>query len=161
MTVTAIHDETRVLYERHAEELMRFATSVTGPSDAADVVSVAFVNALATADWTAITNQRAYLYRAVLNAAHSMARSSRRRTRREDVVAQRATTAPSTPEADPEIWAAVRSLSDRQRAVVYLTYWMDLTPDQIAELLDLSSGSVKKHLDRSRRQLRTTLGGGR
>ena len=42
--------------------------------------------------------------------------------------------------------------------MIYLTYWLDMTPDSIATFLDLSEGSVKKHLDRGRSALRTTLG---
>lgn len=162
MVVTAEHQTVRQLYERHADELMRFATSVAGPDTAADVVSIAFVGALSSPGWARVDNQRAYLYRSVLNAARSNARSNGRRTRREATVAERDRIAPAaTPSADPDIWRAVRALSDRQRAVVYLTYWMDMTTEQIAALLDLSPGSVKKHLDRGRTALRSTLGGER
>jgi DNA-directed RNA polymerase specialized sigma24 family protein len=41
--------------------------------------------------------------------------------------------------------------------VVYLTYWDDLTPTQIATLLHISEGSVKKQLARAREQLRRIL----
>ena len=70
-------------------------------------------------------------------------------------------TAPSASDPDPEVWAALRRLSERQRAVIYLTYWMDLAPEAVAELLDLSTGSVKQHLDRGRKALRSALGGTR
>lgn len=164
MVVIAEHQTVRQLYERHADELMRFATSVAGPDNAADVVSIAFVGALGSPDWTRVDNQRAYLYRSVLNAARTSARSDGRRSRREDVAAGRQVTAMPTvvgADPDPDIWRAVSALSDRQRAVVYLTYWMDMTTEQIAALLDLSTGSVKKHLDRGRTALRNTLGGER
>lgn len=146
------------LYIRHADELMRFATSLVGPSDAADLVSVAFVGAMSSGALAAATQPRAYLYRCVLNAARSDARSAGRRHRREQRDASRSSTTIPGPEADPEVWAALGNLSERQRAVVYLTYWMDLSPESIAELLDLSTGSVKKHLDRGRTALRSTLG---
>ena len=84
MVVTAEHQSVRQLYERHADELMRFATSVAGPDNAADVVSIAFMGALASPGWAKVDNQRAYLYRSVLNAARNNARSNGRRTRREE-----------------------------------------------------------------------------
>jgi RNA polymerase sigma factor (sigma-70 family) len=48
-------------------------------------------------------------------------------------------------------------LSERQRAVVYLTYWDDLDPPRIAELLGISDGAVRRHLARARHHLRKTL----
>lgn len=80
-------DEAEEMYRRHADELMRFATSLVGPSDAADTVSIAFLGALGAGALARSENPRAYLYRCVLNAARSTARSSDRRHRREHAVA--------------------------------------------------------------------------
>ena len=148
------------LWGRHAEELVRFATSIVGPTDAADLVSVAFVGAMTSGALARADEPRAYLYRCVLNAARSDVRSNERRRRRERHVAP-ADIAAAPPDHDPEIWAALGRLSERQRAVVYLTYWMALAPEAVAELLDVSTGSVKQHLDRGRKALRTALGGTR
>ena len=52
---------------------------------------------------------------------------------------------------------ALAGLSPQQRAVVYLTYWDDLTPAQVAALLGVSEGSVRKQLARAREQLRRVL----
>jgi RNA polymerase sigma-70 factor (ECF subfamily) len=57
----------------------------------------------------------------------------------------------------PEILDAVLALSVQQRAVVVLTYWADLTPAAIGELLDISEGSVRRHLARARKRLREVL----
>lgn len=57
------------------------------------------------------------------------------------------------------MWSALGRLSERQRAVLYLTYWLDMDPAGIADLLDITPGAVKKHLDRGRRALRPMLGG--
>ena len=61
------------------------------------------------------------------------------------------------PEVRPEVLAAVRQLSPRQRAVVVLTYWEDLAPDEVASILGTSQGSVKQHLARARSKLRRVL----
>jgi len=52
---------------------------------------------------------------------------------------------------------ALSELSPQQRAVVYLTYWDDLTPAQIAVLLDVAEGTVRKQLARAREALRRIL----
>lgn len=39
----------------------------------------------------------------------------------------------------------------------FLTYWEDLTPSQIADLLDVGEGSVRKQLARARETLRSVL----
>ncbi|MGH9224089.1 MAG: sigma factor-like helix-turn-helix DNA-binding protein, partial [Acidimicrobiales bacterium] len=52
---------------------------------------------------------------------------------------------------------AVAALSVRQRAVIVLTYWLDLHPAGIATLLRVSEGSVRRHLARARARLREVL----
>jgi RNA polymerase sigma factor (sigma-70 family) len=61
------------------------------------------------------------------------------------------------PELRPEVRVAIAQLSLRQRAVVILTYWDDLTPQSIAALLRISDGSVRRHLARARSHLKETL----
>ena len=61
------------------------------------------------------------------------------------------------PEYRPEVLAAVKGLSLRQRAVIVLTYWEQFTPDEIAEYLGISEGSVRRHLARARSKLRRVL----
>jgi RNA polymerase sigma factor (sigma-70 family) len=51
----------------------------------------------------------------------------------------------------------VARLSLRQRAVIVLTYWDDLDPAAIAGLLDISDGSVRRHLARGRSRLKEVL----
>ena len=48
--------------------------------------------------------------------------------------------APAEVELRPEVWAALRQLSVRQRAVIVLTYWEDLTPAQSAARLGFERG---------------------
>ena len=57
------------VYARHAGELVRFATVLAGPSGADDLVASAVVKAFTNPGWPDVQNQRAYLFRAVLNEA--------------------------------------------------------------------------------------------
>lgn len=144
------------VYEKHADDLVRFATGLVGPSDAADVVSAAVLRAVSSASWGTARNQRAYLFRAVLNEARMHHRSTMRRRAREARAAVRDVSA-ETPLPRPEVLELVARLSVRQRAVVVLTYWDDLDRASVARLLGISEGAVKRHLARAHHRLRELL----
>jgi RNA polymerase sigma-70 factor (ECF subfamily) len=55
--------------------------------------------------------------------------------------------------SDPEFWNAVRSLPRRQSHVVALFYLEDLPIADVADILDMSPGTVKRHLHNGRRTL--------
>jgi RNA polymerase sigma factor (sigma-70 family) len=145
-------------YRDCAADLIRYATVLVGPSDAQDVVSDAVLRVFASVkEWTSVDNQRGYLFRAVLNQARSHQRSAGRRRRREGRALDSHRDTPAPDAASIDAHRALRTLSEQQRAVVYLTYWEDLPPAQIAALLAISEGSVKKQLARAREQLRKVL----
>ncbi|MFM2078805.1 MAG: hypothetical protein RJA49_2695 [Actinomycetota bacterium] len=152
--MTGVDDDV-ACYRRHADELTRYATALVGPADAADVVTDGVLAAFGSPAWPTVLNRRAYLYRSVFNRALSVRRSDARRQRREAAVA--APVASSSTESSIDAHRALAELSPQQRAVVYLTYWDDLTPAQIADLLDVSDGTVRKQLARAREQLRRIL----
>lgn len=143
------------IYRKYADDLVRFATGLVGPSDAPDVVTDACLRAFRSSGWREVGNPRAYLYRTVLNQANSHHRSTLRRRLREMRGAPPEEVRMT--EADLDVLAAVDRLSVQQRAVVILTYWEDLTSSEVAARLGVSSGSVKRHLARARRRLREYL----
>ncbi|MBT8201936.1 MAG: RNA polymerase sigma factor [Acidimicrobiia bacterium] len=143
------------IYRKHSQELVRFATGLVGPFDAQDVVTDACLRAFQSRSWPEVTNRRAYLYRSVLNQAHSHHRSTLRRRIREHSAA-----GPGRVEQSPvdlDVLRAVDKLSMQQRACVFLTYWDDLAPAQVAARLGISEGSVKRHLARARARLKELL----
>ncbi len=143
------------VYRKHAEELIRFATGLVGPNDAADVVSSAVVASLASKGWHSVRNRRSYLYRAVMNQAKKTHRDRQRRWTKELRAAS--TDQFHMSEYRPEVLAAVKRLSVRQRAVTVLCYWDGMTVPEVAEELGLSDGSVRRHLARARANLRGAL----
>jgi DNA-directed RNA polymerase specialized sigma24 family protein len=61
------------------------------------------------------------------------------------------------PWVEPGLPAAIGLLSDRQRVVTLLVHGGDWTYAEVAELLDLDRGTVKKHADRGLEKLRTAM----
>jgi RNA polymerase sigma factor (sigma-70 family) len=144
------------LYRRHVGELVHFATVLVGPTDAVDVVSDAVLATLRRGSLDNVDNVRAYWFRAVANTAASHHRSRFRRLRREHSAREvRAEPTVSEPAADAR--RLLSGLTAQQRSVIYLTYWHDLAPAQVAEMLGVSDGTVRKQLGRAREQLREVL----
>lgn len=56
-----------------------------------------------------------------------------------------------------ELWTGVRDLPPRQRAVVVLRYYEDMSERQIAEVLGCSVGTVKSQASDALRSLRRSL----
>jgi RNA polymerase sigma factor (sigma-70 family) len=142
------------LYRQHAPELVRFAAMLVG-DDAEDVVASAFARCMSAEGWSEVENHRAYLFRAATNEARTLQRSAASRRLREQRLAADGVVEVGVPR--PEVWEAVESLSIRQRAVVYLTYWHDMSDVMVAELLGIGPGSVRRHLARARDKLRKVL----
>lgn len=142
------------LWEKHSGELIRFASSLVGPVDAEDVLSSAFVAAVSSTTWSSVRNRRAYLFRAVASHAGKLEQSRRRRLRREELVAR--TDLSLTP-ADVEALSLLTRLTVRQRAVVWMAYWLDANTGEIAEMLELSRRTVERELTVARRRIRKEL----
>jgi RNA polymerase sigma-70 factor (ECF subfamily) len=134
---------------------LRFARILVGPHDAHDVMSNAFLRIEHSTGWDGVENPQSYLFRAVRNEAQNFGRSSRRRRQR-DVAALRPRFT-VVAESDLDVIDAIQALSVRQRSIVYLAYWEDMTETAIADTLGLSSGTVHRTLSRARHQLRKAL----
>jgi RNA polymerase sigma-70 factor (ECF subfamily) len=64
-------------------------------------------------------------------------------------------------EAREQIWRLFRGLSVRQQEVFALRYVEEWSVEEVAQMLGVTSGSVKRHLFRAVRHLRKALGGQR
>jgi RNA polymerase sigma-70 factor (sigma-E family) len=142
--------------------LLRFAHVLTGDADrAADLVQDALERtALA---WPRIINRddpEGYVRRIIVNRHVSIWR----RTRRERLVADvgdlanagdtvRFAYTPPDPH-DAELWRELATLPPRQRAVLVLRFYEDLSEAQTAEILGCSLGTVKSTTSRGLARLR-------
>jgi RNA polymerase sigma factor (sigma-70 family) len=144
------------IYEKYADQLIRFATGLVGPSNSRDVVSAAVVSAMWSPGWDSVSHERAYLYKAVLNEARRTLHDRERR-RVAELQAAGGAQVERIPEIRPDVLEAVARLSVSQRAVVFLAYWEDMRPAEIARFLSLSDGTVHRQLGRAEARLRRIL----
>ena len=59
--------------------------------------------------------------------------------------------------ADEALWTAIRSLSSRQRDVVLLLWFEDLSVREVASVLDCGEETVRTHWRRARTKLAEQL----
>lgn len=145
------------LYRLHHLHLVRLATLLVGDqADAEDAVHDAFLRLWRRhGDRVGLENPLGYLTVAVMNNARSRLR--RRKTAREhtpwflpyaesaeDVVLAR---------EHRHVIEAVKALPQRQREVLVLRYWADMSEGDIAAALGITRGTVKSSASRAIRKL--------
>jgi len=147
-------------YRTHYGSLVRLASLlVDDVGTCEEIVQEAFVQvwrrgpALRTDD-----GLPAYLRSAVLNGARSHLRRRQVARRHLAAVAQpESRTEDRTTGDEHRVLAALRSLPRRQREVLALRYYLDLSEADIARTLRMSAGSVKTHAHRGLRALSERL----
>jgi RNA polymerase sigma-70 factor (sigma-E family) len=136
--------------------LVRLAFGLTGDRWLAeDIAQTALARAYVA--WRRVSradDPDAYLRRILINASHRRFRPRR--------VSEQPGDPPETPVDGPAdlvgerdaLLAALHELPPRQRAVIVLRYWEDLTDAQIAATLGCSPGTVRSQLSRALAKLR-------
>lgn len=140
--------------------LLRFAYFVTGdPSSAEDLVQEAFLRIYRAGGRAEEAGIGTYARRTIANLSRS---AFRRRgiERRALASLDRPSGVAGAHDPGPrdEVWAALMRLSPQQRACMALRYYEDMTEQQIAEVLGVSLGAVKKQLARATERCRQLLG---
>lgn len=139
--------------------LVRTAYLLTGDHhEAEDVVQATFAKVFR--NWSRISRLEepdAYVHRALVN--NNLSRHRRRRVRQllTPVLPERAHTADGGHRGVEErsvLLQALAELPQRQRAVVVLRYWEDMSESQVAEVLGCSLGNVKSQASRGLAKLR-------
>jgi RNA polymerase sigma-70 factor (sigma-E family) len=150
------------LYAAHYRRLVRLSTLlVRDPETAEEVVQDSFV--AMHGRWRSLKEPDqalAYLRQAVVNRSRSVLRHRGVRAR------YVAPAVPDLPGADEQALAAerrtavldaMRALPDRQREVLALRYYLDLSEADIASTLGISRGAVKTHASRGVAALRSRM----
>jgi RNA polymerase sigma-70 factor (sigma-E family) len=139
--------------------LYRTAFALTGNRhDADDLLQAAFARTYRS--WHRVRDAdrpEAYVHRVIVNEAVSARRRPWRRERSWAVP-------PEHPAAEPAevghldgVWGALLALPPRQRAILVLRYYEDLSEADIAETLGIARGSVKSQASAGLRALRRHL----
>jgi RNA polymerase sigma-70 factor (sigma-E family) len=140
--------------------LLRFGHVLTGdPGAAEDLVQTALGRSWRAWRLHRIDNPYAFVRKVMVN---SYASWHRRASIREVVSASPAATMITADEAGriddrDEVWRALRSLPPRQRAVIVLRYYEDLSELEIAAVMGTSTGTVKSQCARALRRLADAL----
>lgn len=141
-------------YRAHRLALVRLAHLVGADREQAeDVVQTAFASAQPR--WAAIDDPLAYLRRSVVNQVRDHQRR-RYRGQRARVVHDPGTEHVLPPEVD-ETWRHIGTLPWRQRAVVVLHYYEDLSLTEVAALLGRPASTIRSDHRRALDRLRKTL----
>jgi RNA polymerase sigma-70 factor (sigma-E family) len=158
------------LYAAHWRSLVRLSWLLVGDQQLAEeTVQDSFV--AMHSRWSRLRNQDlalAYLRRCVVNSSRSVLRH-RKVEDRYLSARTRALTADGTTEepsaevralehaAGSRLLAALDALPRRQREVLTMRYYLDLSEAQIADALSISPGSVKTHAHRGLITLRSDM----
>lgn len=150
------------LFERHYLPLVRLAMRLVDDQDSAeDLVQDVF--AAAGSRLTRMDDPGRYLQKAVVNRARSVLRHRRvvrgfwSRADREDF-SEGADESSLRSAERGQMLAEIAALPTRQKQVVVLRYYEDLSVGEIARLLSISAGSVSTALNRALTALAATIG---
>lgn len=154
-----LQDLVRELYVRHFNEGSRLAYLLTGdPILAEDVAQDAFIKAAGKLRTLQSTHAFWPYYRvAILNRIRDEARRNARQRSHSTWIA-------SVPSSESRIveseylWDRLSRLKDRQRTVIVLRYYEDLTDEQIATMLKCSRATVRSLAMRGLQALRVSIG---
>ena len=138
------------LYKEQSPRLWRALYAYAGDRDvASDAVAEAFAQLMGRGD--AVRDARMWVWKTAFRVAGGELQHRRRFT---DQLPERAGE-PS--DVRPEVAAALRVLTARQRAVVVLTYW-GFSSTEAARVLGTSPPTIRVHLMVARSRLRQLLG---
>ncbi|MFZ4809995.1 MAG: RNA polymerase sigma factor [Ilumatobacteraceae bacterium] len=152
-------DQFDELYRRELVSIATLATALTGNRDTgADIAQEALLRAYRS--WSTVSTMDrpgAWVRRIAIN----LATDARRKRSREAHALERIEARPVGGAAgwsDGSFWQEVRRLPERQRTAIALRYIDDFTVDEIAEIMQISGGTVKATLFKARQSLAAALG---
>ena len=160
MSPLAGEDEFAEFVAAALPRLLRFGYVLTGnPVTAEDLVQTALGRSLRAWRLRRIDDPHAFVRKVMVN---SYASWYRRQGSREIVIASPAgktITEDVSARIDDRdaVWRALMSLPPRQRAVIVLRYYEDLSELEIAAVMGTSTGTVKSHSARALRRLAEIL----
>jgi RNA polymerase sigma factor (sigma-70 family) len=134
--------EVDLLYQQHGGALLLFALAIAGDRGRAqDALHQVFLKILEAGTLYQVADPKAYLFASVRNTVLNAARVQQR-----SVALDEGSAWFDPPQrdyaAEANLRRALRSLPEDQREVVVLHVWAELTFQQIAEILEISSNTA-------------------
>lgn len=149
-------EEFREFMHRRWPAMVRLAYGLTGDrADAEDVAQAAFARAYAS--WPRVRragDPEAYVRQIVINEHRGRFRPRAHESLTDRVPERGGADLAGEHGERAALMTALRALGPRQRAVVVLRYWLDMTEAQTAEALGCSVGTVKSQASRALARLR-------
>lgn len=149
------------LHARHYQSMVRLAAALTDRDSAEDVVQDAFVKVWRRWAWIRDGDKaERYLRRAVVNVARDRLRRARVARGYEWPEEQQVESAQNQAllaEEHRRVLAALTRLPERQRQVIVLRYYGELSEAETAATLGLRVGSVKAYAHRGLARIREEL----
>jgi RNA polymerase sigma factor (sigma-70 family) len=161
-------DAFAVLYDRYAAQLYRYAYRRVGAEVAEDVVAETFLAAFRGRDRYDVGRPSALPWLlAILTkelARHHRTENARYRTLAraghdpgEEAFADQVAETVTAQARRGQLSAALAKLPARDRDVILLIAWADLSYEEVAQTLAIPVGTVRSRLNRARRKLREAL----
>ena len=154
MDPTQDRDSPEAVIRRYSDMVYRLAFARTGNrSDAEDLYQEVFLRYLTrTPAFTSEDHRKAWLLRVAVNCANRFhAAPWRKRT-------EPLSEALSVPAPEGEdLWEELRRLPEKDRTVLHLYYYEDMTTEEIAQMLDRNPATVRSQLLRARAKLKKLL----
>jgi RNA polymerase sigma factor (sigma-70 family) len=146
----------QALLEAHRADVYRFLVATAGPSEADDAFQETWIAALrAYPGLRRSDNLRAWLFRIAQNKSIDAHRARGRRAVPVAAVPER----PSAPSGDddPELWARLRDLPEKQRTAVYCRSVLGMPYEELALLLESSEDAARRNVHEGLKRLREEL----
>ena len=150
-------------YAEEAERLLRALILLVGSAaEAEELTQEAFVRVFQRWERVRVMDDpTGYLFRTAMNLARSRwRRVNRIRRQTLDPATVVATDPTSSIDAAVVVRAALRALTDRQRAAIVLTVFLEFTPTEAADVLGVRPSTVRALTTQARERLREVMGDG-
>ena len=147
-------EEQEEIVRRYGSAVYRLAFAKTGSAaDAEDVFQETFLRYFRKRpEFQSEEHRKAWLLRVAVNCANTLHHAPWRR------YTQPLEEAAGTGELPWEavaLWDILRRLPEKDRTILHLFYYEDLSTDQIAQVTGQKSGTVRSRLTRAREKLKT------
>ena len=146
----------QVLLAEHRSDVYRFLAASVGPSEADDVFQETWISALrAYPRLRSGDNLRGWLLKIAQRKAIDSHRARGRRALPVAAVPESAAPpAAALADGQPALWAAVRGLPPKQRAAVFCRSVLDMSYEELAELLDSTEEAARRNVHEGLKRLR-------